>query len=70
MGYDSWTSGIYNEYDGRFYFWEHHDEVDQLQDIIIKHLGKEFLWGKNGEYKIKLKDEYQGYFRKSTTNKK
>ena len=68
MGYDSWITGIYNNYDGRFKFHESQDNIYQLQDIIIKHLGRQYLWDENGDYKIKLQNEYAGLKRSLTTD--
>lgn len=67
MGYDSWITGIYNVYDGRFKVLEAQDNIRQLEKIIIDNLGANYLWDEEGCYKIELKDEYEGYSRSKVT---
>lgn len=66
MSYDSWMTGIYNVYDGRFALLEAQDNIRQLEKIIKNNLGEHFLY-ENGKYKIQLKDEYEGYKKSETT---
>lgn len=68
MGYDSWITGIYNIYDGRFKYWESQDNIRWLEKIIEDNLGKSFLYDENEYYKFKPKDEYEGYKRSGTTD--
>lgn len=67
MGYYSWTTGIYNEYDAHFKYHESCDEARWLYNIIKKELGDEYLFNEEGEYRFKPKDEYEGFHRSKTT---
>jgi hypothetical protein len=70
MSYDTWITGIYDAYDGMFKYHEHEDQIRWLENIIIKNIGKDYLWDKDGEYNWKPRDEYEGFKRCNLTTER